>query len=84
MSSPVSSHRLLEGLERPVSLRTIPDPATEPTIDARRAAAVIGVSVRTAYAACESGQWPAIRVGRAVRIPTARWLRAVGLTEEAA
>lgn len=65
-------------------LRTVPDPSAEPTIDAKRAALVLGISVRAAYSACENGTWPAIRVGRLVRIPTARWLRAVGLDQEAA
>lgn len=64
--------------------RRMPDPAAEPTITVRRAAAIAGVAVRTAYDAVDRGEWPALRVGRAVRIPTARWLRAVGLTDEEA
>lgn len=59
--------------------RTLPDPAVEPTIKAERVAAILGVSVRGAYAAIERGEIPAIRVGRSVRIPTARFLAAFGL-----
>jgi excisionase family DNA binding protein len=57
----------------------LPDPATEPTITIERAAAVLGIGRRTAYAAAERGELPALRVGRCVRVPTARFLATFGL-----
>lgn len=62
-------------------LRVVPDPAAEPTITVPRAAAIVDCGLRTAYDQIERGLWPAIRVGRAIRIPTAKWLRVVGLDE---
>lgn len=61
--------------------RALPDPAVEPTIKAERVAAVLGVSVRAAYAAIERGEVPSIRVGRLVRVPTARFLAQYDLSE---
>lgn len=54
--------------------RTVPDAAAEPTISAKRAAAILGISIRHAYAAIERGDIPSIRVGRKVVVPTARFL----------
>ncbi len=62
--------------------RTLPDPVAEPTIDAPRVASVLGISKRGAYAAIERGEIPAIRVGRCVRVPTARFLAQYGLNEQ--
>ncbi len=56
------------------AMRALPDPVAEPTITAERVAGVLGISVRGAYAAIERGEIPAIRVGRCVRVPTARFL----------
>lgn len=33
------------------------------------AAEKAGINVKTAYAAVRLGQWPSIRIGRAIRIP---------------
>lgn len=65
--------------DRPVATTTtttrrIPDAATEPTISVKRAASVLGISVRHAYAAAERGEIPSIRVGRSIVVPTARFL----------
>lgn len=54
--------------------RAIPDAAAEPTIPVKRAAAILGISPRHAYAAVERGEIPSIRVGRKIVIPTARFL----------
>lgn len=54
--------------------RTIPDPSADPTIKVKRAAAILGISLRHAYTAIESGEIPSIRVGRAIVVPTARFL----------
>ena len=59
----------------------IPDPTREPTITVERAAAVLGVGRRTAYAAAERGELPSVRVGRCIRVPTARFLRQYGFIE---
>jgi excisionase family DNA binding protein len=63
--------------------RMLPDPAKEPTITVPRSGDVIGISRRAAYAAVERGEIPSIRVGRCVRVPTAKFLRAFGLVEAA-
>ena len=61
-------------------IRSLPDPTAEPTIKAERAAGVLDMSVRGIYAAVERGDIPSIKVGRAVRIPTARFLERFGLS----
>jgi excisionase family DNA binding protein len=63
-----------------IMAQLLPDPAIEPTITVDRAAAILGVAVRTVYLAIDRDEMPAIRVGRAVRIPTARFLAAYDLT----
>lgn len=59
--------------------RMLPDPTTEPTVTAARWATVIGVSTRAVLYAVERGEIPALRVGRAVRILTARAIAEAGL-----
>lgn len=54
--------------------RTIPDPGAEPTISVKRAAGILGISTRHAYTAIERNEIPSIRVGRAIVVPTARFL----------
>lgn len=63
--------------------RALPDPAVEPTITVERAAAVLGISHRSGYNAVERGELPALRVGRLVRVPTAKFLAQYELTETA-
>lgn len=65
-----------------MTTRALPDPATEPTITAKRWAEVLGVSTRAVHYAVERGEIPSIRVGRRVVIPTARALAASGLTPD--
>lgn len=57
-----------------VATRAIPDPSAEPTIPVKRAAAILGVSIRTVYNATVRGEIPAITVGKRVVIPTASFL----------
>jgi excisionase family DNA binding protein len=57
---------------------TLPDPQTQPTLTVPEAAQILGVIVRTVYNAVERNELPAIRVGRAIRIPTARFLAQYG------
>lgn len=61
--------------------RTLPDPQAEPTISVTTAAKIIGISRAAAYAAAARGDLPSIRVGKSVRIPTARFLRYAGLID---
>ncbi|WP_200214955.1 helix-turn-helix domain-containing protein [Micromonospora coerulea] len=56
------------------AVRAVPDATAEPTITAKRVAAILGISIRHAYAAIERGDIPSIRVGRKVVVPTARFL----------
>jgi excisionase family DNA binding protein len=65
---------------RPTGSAIVPDPVTEPYIRVERAAAILTLGLRTTYAAIERGDIPSIRVGRSVRIPTARFLAAFGLS----
>ncbi|MEU0560904.1 helix-turn-helix domain-containing protein [Dactylosporangium sp. NPDC006015] len=63
--------------------RVLPDPATQPTIGIAYAARILGVGLRTAYAAAERGELPAVRVGRSVRVLTGQFLRQYQLTDAA-
>jgi excisionase family DNA binding protein len=60
----------------------LPDPALEPTLSVDRVSAILGLNKRTVYNAIERGDIPAIKLnhGRAIRIPTARFLEAFQLT----
>ena len=42
-----------------------------PYVSAHEAAALLGVNVKTIYAAVKDGTMPSLRVGRTVRIPAA-------------
>jgi excisionase family DNA binding protein len=55
-------------------MTTLPDFTTQSTISVPEAAQLLGVNARTVYNAVERGECPAIRVGRVIRIPTARFL----------
>ena len=60
----------------------IPDPASHPTITVPHAARIVGIARRTGYLAAERGDWPVLRVGRAVRVRTAQFLTMYGLVQE--
>lgn len=49
----------------------IPDPCDRPTLKVPEAAAYLGVSDETVYAAAEAGDLPSLRLGRRVLIVTA-------------
>jgi len=63
--------------------RTVPNPASEPTISVKRAAAILNISLRHAYYAIERNEIPAIRVGQKITIPTARFLAKFQLNADA-
>jgi hypothetical protein len=50
--------------------RSIPDPDEEPTITVKRYAQIMGIGLRTAYAAIDAGEVPVIVLGRRRIIPT--------------
>lgn len=57
-----------------------------PTLSVADAAKVAGVSKNHAYALIAAGEWPTrvLRLGRAIRVPTADLARYVGLDAPAA
>jgi hypothetical protein len=52
---------------------TLPNPWTTPSVDVRTTAAVLSIALDSAYDGVTRGDIPSIRVGRAIRVPTA-WL----------
>jgi excisionase family DNA binding protein len=59
-------------------MAALPDPTEQPTLSVPEAAAILGVNPRTVYNAVEAKTCPAIRMGRIIRIPTARFIAAYG------
>lgn len=58
----------------------IPDPAVQPTIPVwPTAGKLLGISKPSAYAAAAAGEIPVIKVGRRLVVPTAVFLRMLGL-----
>jgi excisionase family DNA binding protein len=55
-------------------MATVPDLSNKPYLNVPEAAAILGVNVRTMYNAVDRGECPSIRVGRVIKIPTARFL----------
>lgn len=53
----------------------------KPFLDAKEAAAVLGLGRDATYRAIESGQIPSIRVGKKIRIPTAALKRMANLDQ---
>jgi excisionase family DNA binding protein len=50
-----------------------------PTLSVEQAAELVGVGRNAAYRAAHSGDIPAFRVGRKLRVPTAELLRLLGI-----
>lgn len=61
------------------SSRSVPDPREQPTITVKEAAALLGISERSAYEAAHRGEIPVIRLGRRMTVPTVLVLRMIGL-----
>ncbi len=55
------------------------DPMRHPTLDVEIAGRVLNLSRPSAYRAVQSGQLPAIRMGRRLVVPTAALRRLIGL-----
>ena len=62
-----------------LSARALPDPRQQPTITVKQAAALLGISERSAYEAAHRGEIPVIRLGRRMTVPTVLVLRMIGL-----
>ncbi len=58
---------------------SVPDPHEQPTITVKEAAALLGISERSAYEAAHRGEIPVIRLGRRMTVPTVLVLRMIGL-----
>lgn len=52
-----------------------------PTLSVEQAAEIVGVGRNAAYRAAHSGDIPAFRVGRKLRVPTAALLRLLAVSE---
>ncbi len=55
------------------------DPAIKPTMSVEEFAAIAGIGRSSAFAAVHSGEVPALRFGKRIRIPTAAVVRMLGL-----
>lgn len=56
----------------------IPDPRERLTISVPEAGALLGLKASASYNAAHRGEIPTIRVGRALKVPTATFLRKFG------
>lgn len=52
-----------------------------PTISVEEAAELVGIGRNAAYRSAATGELPAIRIGRRLRVPTARLLELLGLRD---
>lgn len=50
-------------------------------LSVKQAAVLLGVSPQTMYRALEAGQYPSIRVGKSLRVPTRMLLERLGCVE---
>ncbi len=60
------------------------DPIITPTLTVPQAAKILGICREGAYRAARNGSLPTVKVGRAVRVPTAALRRMLALDEVAA
>jgi excisionase family DNA binding protein len=56
----------------------LPDPRVQPTVTVDFVAEILGVGRQCVYRAVRTGEIPSIRVGRLIRVPTARLLALLG------
>jgi hypothetical protein len=61
--------------------RVIPDPRQRPTITVPEAGALLDLGPSASYKAAHRGEIPVIQVGRALKVPTAKFLRILGLAD---
>jgi excisionase family DNA binding protein len=60
----------------------MPTPAKQPTMTVEQAAELLGLGRSSAYEAVRRGELPALRFGRALRVPTARLRVLLGIDPE--
>ncbi len=53
-----------------------------PTLSVEEAGRLCGIGCNAAYRAVAAGELPAVRLGRRLRVPTARLLELLGLVED--
>ena len=58
--------------------RTLPNPLVTPTVTVEDAARILGISRGLAYTAVQSGDIPALKIGRRLVVPTAALVAMVG------
>jgi len=63
------------GARRP----TLPDPATTPTLSIAEAGALLGIGRSGAYRAAKNGELPTFKLGKSLRVPTAKLFTMLGL-----
>ena len=61
--------------------QSVPDPEVRPTLTVPEAAKILGICREGAYRAARNGSLPTVKVGRAVRVPTAALRRMLMLEE---
>jgi excisionase family DNA binding protein len=62
--------------------KPMPTPAKQPTMTVEQAAELLGLGRSSAYEAVRRGELPALRFGRALRVPTARLRVLLGIDPE--
>lgn len=65
----------------PVMLSLADSGKLPPTLSIAEAAELVGIGRNAAYRAAAAGELPAIRIGRRLRVPTARLLELLGIRE---
>ena len=60
--------------------RIVPNPLVRPTISVIEAGELLGLKKDAAYDAARRGEIPTIRLGRTVRVPTAKLLELLGIS----
>lgn len=65
----------------PVMLSLADSGKLPPTLSIAEAAELVGIGRNAAYRAAAAGELPAIRIGRRLRVPTARLRELLGIRE---
>jgi excisionase family DNA binding protein len=60
----------------------LPDPCEKPTLSVDEVAKVLGWGRSAVYEGVRRGELPALRLGRRIRIPTAKLLELLGIVDE--
>lgn len=60
----------------------VPDPLATPTLSVEQAGQLLGMGRVAAYAAANRGDFPVLRIGKRLIVPTAKLLAMLGLAPE--